>query len=31
MTPLFGTMFGAWLLSVPIEMSFLVGAVACPG
>lgn len=27
MTPLFGIVFGAWLLSEPIEMSFLVGAV----
>lgn len=27
MTPLFGIVFGAWLLSEPIEMSFLAGAV----
>lgn len=27
MTPLFGIVFGAWLLNEPIEMSFLAGAV----
>jgi len=27
MTPLFGMVFGAWLLNEPIEASFLVGAV----
>jgi drug/metabolite transporter (DMT)-like permease len=27
MTPLFGIVFGAWLLSEPIELSFLLGAV----
>jgi drug/metabolite transporter (DMT)-like permease len=27
LTPLFGIVFGAWLLSEPIEMSFLLGAV----
>jgi drug/metabolite transporter (DMT)-like permease len=27
MTPLFGMAFGAWLLSEPVEASFLVGAV----
>lgn len=27
MTPLFGIVFGAWLLSEPIEISFLAGAV----
>jgi drug/metabolite transporter (DMT)-like permease len=27
LTPLFGILFGVWLLNEPIEMSFLVGAV----
>ena len=27
MTPLFGMLFGAWLLSEPLEISFLLGAV----
>lgn len=27
LTPLFGIVFGAWLLNEPIEMSFLLGAV----
>jgi drug/metabolite transporter (DMT)-like permease len=27
LTPLFGIVFGAWLLSEPIEASFLLGAV----
>jgi drug/metabolite transporter (DMT)-like permease len=27
LTPLFGIVFGAWLLSEPIEASFLIGAV----
>lgn len=27
LTPLFGIVFGAWLLSEPIEMSFLLGAM----
>jgi drug/metabolite transporter (DMT)-like permease len=27
MTPLFGIVFGAWLLHEPIEASFLAGAV----
>ncbi|OGB32784.1 MAG: hypothetical protein A3F78_07955 [Burkholderiales bacterium RIFCSPLOWO2_12_FULL_61_40] len=27
MTPLFGIVFGAWLLNEPLEMSFLAGAV----
>ncbi len=28
LTPLFGVVFGAWLLSEPIELRFLLGAVA---
>jgi len=27
LTPLFGIVFGAWLLAEPIEASFLLGAV----
>ena len=27
LTPLFGIVFGAWLLNEPIELSFLLGAV----
>jgi drug/metabolite transporter (DMT)-like permease len=27
LTPLFGIVFGAWLLAEPIEPSFLLGAV----